>query len=75
MKSFLIAIILATTIGGAASAATTARADAPRYTCAGGALSHVAFVQPPAPCCTGMFGCPQLLSNTGLVKPKHSHRT
>jgi hypothetical protein len=75
MKSLIAAIVLGAAIGGPASAATSVRVDAPRYTCEGGALSHVAFVQPPAPCCTGMFGCPQLLSNTGLIKPKHSNRT
>jgi hypothetical protein len=60
---------------GPALAASDVRVDTPRYTCEGGALSRAAFVQPPAPCCTGMFGCPQLLSNTGLVKPRHSNRT
>jgi hypothetical protein len=75
MRIVLAAIVLCAAIGGSASAATSVRVDAPRYTCEGRALSHVAFVQPPAPCCTGMFGCPQLLSNTGLVKPKRSNRT
>jgi hypothetical protein len=75
MKKLLAAMVLSTAIAGTASAATSVRVDAPRYTCEGRALSHVAFVQPPAPCCTGMFGCPQLLSNTGLIKPRHSNRT
>ena len=45
------------------------------YTCANGGLSHVALTADPAPCCTGSFGCPQLLSNTGLLKPKRDNHT
>ncbi len=45
------------------------------YTCEGAGLSRVAFAANPAPCCSGQLGCPQLLSNTGLVKPKRSNRT
>ena len=45
------------------------------YTCARGGLSRVAYAEQPAPCCTGMLGCPQLLANTGLVKPKRDNRT
>jgi hypothetical protein len=75
MKIILAAIVLSASIGGPVYAATGVHVDAPLYTCQGGGLSHVAYVQPPAPCCKGMFGCPQLLSNTGLIKPRHSHRT
>ena len=45
------------------------------YTCAQGGLSKVAATEQPAPCCTGLLGCPQLLANTGLVKPKRANRT
>ena len=45
------------------------------YTCDRGGLSRVAMSGQPAPCCTGLLGCPQLLANTGLVKPKRDNRT
>jgi hypothetical protein len=50
-----------------------ARAGA--YTCEPHGLSRVALAPEPPPCCAGLFGCPQLLSNTGLIKPKHTNRT
>jgi hypothetical protein len=75
MKKILAAIALSASLVGPVYAATSSRIDPPHYTCKGSGLSHVAFVQQPAPCCKGMFGCPQFLSNTGLIKPKHSNRT
>ena len=49
------------------------------YTCSGHSLSKVAAVsgtqETPAPCCVGMMGCPQLLANTGLIRPKRDNRT
>ena len=80
MNKLLAAVVLNTTLAaslsaGSAFAAGAMRVDAPHYTCDRGGLSHVVLVQPPAPCCKGSFGCPQLLSNTGLVKPKASNRT
>ncbi len=75
MNKVLAVLVLSTSISGPVYAAEQVRVDPPLYTCQGQGLSHVVFVQPPAPCCKGMFGCPQLLSNTGLVKRKHSNRT
>lgn len=80
MKYFLMAILLSGAFVGPAFAIAAAPAIAPRYTCEGGGLSRVGLSrgggqQETAPCCTGQFGCPQLLSNTGLVRPKYPHRT
>lgn len=83
MKTALsIAPFLATLILGGLAAPPGVRAmelvpPAARqlYTCERGGLSRVSAVAEPAPCCTGLLGCPQMLSNTGLVRPKRSNRT
>ena len=77
MKTALIAsIIMATAVAPASAIELRAPAAAPSlYTCAGRFLSKVAAIANPAPCCVGMMGCPQLLANTGLIRPKHDNRT
>jgi len=77
MKIALIAAILIVT---AATSALAVEFRAPAaasslYTCAGRFLSKVAATTNPAPCCSSMMGCPQLLANTGLVRPKFNNRT
>ena len=68
----LAGLMIVLSAGGNAHATTA-------YTCERQTLSRVAYhpgaAAQPAPCCTGMFGCPQLLANTGLVKPRHAART
>ena len=77
MKIALIAsIIVAATVAPASAIELRApAAPSSLYTCAGRSLSKVAAITQPAPCCTGMMGCPQLLANTGLIRPKHDNRT
>lgn len=77
MKTTLIA---ATILALSASSAFAVELKAPPamsslYTCTGHNLSKVAATAPPAPCCVGMMGCPQLLANTGLIRPKRDNRT
>lgn len=77
MKTALIAAIMMATAATSASAVEfrVPAAASSLYTCAGRSLSKVAAIANPAPCCSGMMGCPQLLANTGLVRPKPSNRT
>lgn len=58
-----------------AAAAPMAREAYSFYNCPTNGLSRVSFPADPTACCSGLVGCPQLLSNTGLVKPKRSNRT
>ena len=71
--AFLTAIIAACPAG--AVNAPTPRPVQSLYTCAAGGLSRVALTADPAACCTGAMNCPQLLSNTGLIKSKRVNRT
>ena len=77
MKTSLIAACVLALSAVSAPAAEFKVPSAPSslYTCAGRSLSKVAAVAEPAPCCIGMMGCPQLLANTGLIRPKRDNRT
>ncbi len=76
MKQIIAVILLASAVYAPAAALEIRLPIArPSYTCAAGALSRVALHTDPAPCCTGQLGCPQLLANTGLIKPRRSPRT
>ncbi len=76
MKTALITATFLAFAAGSAFAAPAARTDARQlYTCAGTGLSRVALAPTPHSCCDGLLGCPQLLSNTGLVKPRRDSRT
>ncbi len=44
------------------------------YTCAGHALSRVAYATS-APCCVGKIRCPQFLATTTLMPRPHPDRT
>lgn len=74
-----IALITATLLALTAATASAREIETPEarqlYTCATSGLSRVALQAEPAPCCEGMLGCPQLLGNTGLIKPRRSNRT
>lgn len=59
----------------ALAVAAAAPVEAPHYVCERGPLSRVSLKTEAAACCVGQFGCPQLLSNTGLVKPRRDNRT
>ena len=75
MKTSLIAAsLLALSFGQASALELKGATGGALYTCAGSALSRVALREP-APCCSGMLGCPQLLANTGLIRPKRDNRT
>ena len=75
MKTFLIiSSLFAFCTAQASAVELRGPATSQLYTCAGSSLSRVALKEP-APCCVGMLGCPQLLANTGLVKPKRDNRT
>ncbi len=73
MKTFVAAMLLSASLAGPAFAAGGGTAS--HYTCEGGGFSSVALRQEAAPCCKGLFGCPQLLSTTGLQKSKPANRT
>lgn len=78
MKTALIAAtLIALSAAGASAVELQTSIGRQLYTCSGGPLSRVALTNrvDPAPCCTGMLGCPQLLSNSGLVKPRADNRT
>ena len=79
MKTFtalmFFALIAPATVASVAAAPASARIEPPHYMCERGPLSHVALRAEAAPCCAGQFGCPQLLSNTGLIKPKRDNHT
>ena len=76
MKTALITATFLAFAAATASAAPATRADTRQlYTCAGQGLSRVALAGTPHECCNGLLGCPQLLANTGLVKPKRDNRT
>ena len=80
MKTALVvaSMLAVSTVPGWAMNLPAPASTASLYTCNGRALSRVAATaQPeqPAPCCTGLTGCPQLLANTGLVKPRRDNRT
>ena len=79
MNKRIATALLATLIPFAAGAASARTIDTPvsrqLYTCAGGGLSRVSTAARPAPCCDGMLGCPQLLGNTGFVRPTRDNRT
>ena len=72
---FMLSVGLTTPVFAAPAPLPAVAAEAPHYTCQMSGLSHVALQEAPAPCCTGRFACPQLLSNTGLVKPRRDNRT
>ena len=77
MKTVLFAagmLLLPNTVPAFAASPPLA-APAGGYVCEHQGVSRVALRPDPAPCCAGLFACPQLLSNTGLIKPKHSNRT
>lgn len=74
MKALATVVFLAAA-GHASAAAAAPPIEAPHYVCERGPLSRVALKSAAAACCVGQFGCPQLLSNTGLVKPKRDNRT
>lgn len=75
----IIALVLGFSLsappGGARALELAAPVARQVYTCEGNGLSRVAAAAQPAPCCTGQLGCPQLLANTGLEKPKRLNRT
>ncbi len=79
MRTIVVSLLITLTAAGPVLAASATHAAAPPqaapYTCENKAVSRVALRPDPAPCCTGMFGCPQLLANTGLIRPKHANRT
>ncbi len=76
MKTALITAAFLTLALGTGHAASAKPVDSSQlYTCAGNALSRVALRSTPVPCCDGMLGCPQLLANTGLLKPRRDNRT
>ena len=76
MKTALITATFLAFAIGAASAAPAPKVDTRAlYTCAGNAMSRVSLSATPHACCDGLLGCPQLLANTGLVKPKRDGRT
>ena len=76
MKTALISATFLALALGTASAAPATQVDTRQlYTCAGNAMSRVSLSSMPHACCNGMLGCPQLLANTGLVKPKRDGRT
>ena len=75
MKTLLIlAGLFASSIYPVAAVELRGTPSAQLYTCAGSSLSRVALREP-APCCVGMLGCPQMLANVGLIKPKRDNRT
>jgi methionine-rich copper-binding protein CopC len=78
MKTFAACMMVLLSLATGAQAATAhspvAAVDpASGFTCNRRPLERIAFRA--APCCSGLLSCPQLLSNTGLVKPKRSDRT
>jgi hypothetical protein len=76
MKTALITATFLTLSLGPLAAAPAHRVETRQlYTCASSNLSRVALKAEPTSCCEGMLGCPQLLANTGLVKPKRDTRT
>ena len=81
MKTALIAACILALSAASASAVEfkAPPAASSLYTCTGHSLSKVAATTGaptgPAPCCVGMMGCPQLLANTGLIRPKRDNRT
>ena len=79
MKTFgafvFLALVAPVMAAPALAAPASARIEPPHYMCERGPLSHVALRAEAAPCCAGQFGCPQLLSNTGLIKPKRDNHT
>lgn len=76
MKTVIAATILALSASSAMAVELKAPpATSSLYTCSGHSLSKVAATTEPAPCCVGMMGCPQLLANTGLIRPKRDSRT
>ena len=79
MKTALIAALMMASAAAASAPASAVELRAPSasslYTCSGHSLSKVAASAAPAPCCSGMMGCPQLLANTGLIRPKRDNRT
>ena len=72
---FALSVGLATPVFAAPALPPAVAVEAPHYTCQMNGLSHVALQEAPAQCCTGRFACPQLLSNTGLVRPRRDNRT
>ena len=74
MKTFA-AFVFVSVAGPAVAASAAALVETPHFVCERGPFSRVAFKAEAVPCCVGQFGCPQLLSNTGLVRPKRDNRT
>lgn len=66
-------LLLSIASAHAAPAAIPNPADHMARSCARGPLERVALTS--AQCCTGLLACPQLLANTGLVKPRRADRT
>ena len=75
MKTFAAFVFLTVAAAPAMAASAAASIEPPHFVCERGPLSRVALKAEAAPCCAGQFGCPQLLSNTGLIKPKRDNRT
>lgn len=78
MKTFAAAILVILSAAGAAQGAPAGPKRTPTelhgsVACSRGPLERVALSA--APCCNGLLACPQLLANTGLVKPKRPDRT
>ncbi len=72
-------LVVAMTVIGAASGHAAAFRGVPGaqlYTCAHGPLSRVSTLAArPDQCCDGKLQCPQFLSTTTLLKPKHDLHT
>lgn len=76
MKISVLAAIAALAAGASCQAAGLRSAPgAQLYTCESGPLSRVAMLAVPVQCCDGKLQCPQFLSTTTLLKPKHDPRT
>ena len=77
MKTFAASTLILLSIATAAHAAPAAPRPATGTTaghaCTSAPLERVALTA--TPCCAGRLSCPQLLANTGLVKPKRADRT
>jgi hypothetical protein len=75
MWNILAATLLLATLNTPAFAVEARLAQRSGYTCEHGGLSRVGLRAQPAACCEGLLGCPQLLTSSGLIKPRRSNRT
>lgn len=73
MKTLAAVTLLFFSMASAQAAPAAIPNRANHSNCAQGPLERVAFTA--TRCCAGLFACPQLLANTGLVKPKRADRT